>query len=347
MSAPKAPRLWTALLRLVLHSEDRRYALSDLEDGFERRASELDVRSAGSWYRRQVARSIVPALASRWSRRPRLIAIVFEDVRFALRSLAKTPIIALVVVTSLAVGIGATTAVFSAANAFLLRPASAALEDPDQLATLFTSDNSGGLYGRNSVLDAQEVARTTAAFSGLATHRIGVVEIEGSDWVRSSMIEIVSGNYFDVLGVRVGMGRGFTAEETAFGAAERVVIISARMWNDQFGSDPGAIGNAVILDGAPFTVIGVAPVELRSRFMALEVDAWVPLGIPGGVFVSDETEWGNRGNRDHGVVARLAPGATMEQASAQLDVVAARLHSEYRDAWEDQRAQARSFTILE
>jgi len=347
MSVPRAPRLWTAVLQLVLHPDDRRYALSDLEDGFERRARETDARSAGAWYRRQVARSVVPALGSRWSRRPRLIALMLDDLRFAIRSLAKTPIVALVVVTSLAVGIGATTAVFSAANAFLLRPASAAIADPDRLVTVFTSDNSGGLYGRNSVLDAQEVAAATDAFSGLATHRIGIVEIEGTDWVRSSMIEIVSGNYFDVLGVRVGLGRGFTPEETRFGSAERVVIISARLWNDQFGGDPGTIGETVILDGAPFTVIGVAPVELRSRFMAFEVDAWVPIGIPGGVFISNEAEWGNRGNRDHGVVARLVPGASMEQASAQLDVIAARLHSEYRDEWEDQRSQARRFTILD
>jgi len=346
MSAPATPRLWAALLRLVLHEGDRRYALSDLEDGFERRARETNAATARAWYRRQVARSVLPALGSRWSRRPRLLALVFEDLRFAVRSLARTPIVALVVVASLAVGIGATTAVFSAANAFLLRPASAAIADPDRLVTVFTSDNSGGLYGRNSVLDAQEMAAATEAFSDLATHRIGVVEIEGPDWVRSSMIEIVSGNYFDVLGVRIAMGRSFMAAETTFGSAERVVIISARLWNEQFGGDPNAIGETVILDGGPFTVIGVAPVELRSRFMAFEVDAWVPIGIPGGVFVSDEAEWGNRGNRDHGVVARLVPGASMQQAGAQLAVVAARLHAEYREHWEDQRSQQRRFTVL-
>ncbi len=347
MNTLGTPRLWTALLRLTLHPDDRRFALSDLEDGFESRVGETDRRSASRWYRRQVVRSIAPALGSRWSRRPRLISLALEDLRFAVRSLAKTPIVVLVVVTSLAVGIGATTAVFSAANAFLLRPASAAIAEPDRLVTMFTSDNSGGLYGRNSVLDAQEVAATTEAFSGLATHRIGIVEIEGRDWIRSSMIEIVSGNYFDVLGVNVDLGRGFTPQETKFGSAERVVIISARLWNDQFGGDPAAVGQAVILDGAPFTVIGIAPAELRSRFMAFEVDAWVPIGIPGGVFISNEAEWGNRGNRDHGVVARLVQDASREQASAQLDVIAARLHSEYPEDWEDQRSQARSFTILD
>lgn len=347
MSAPPAPRLWARLLRLVLHADDRRYALSDLEDGFERRARETNTDEARAWYRRQVARSILPALGSRWSRRPRLIALVIDDFRFAIRSLAKTPIVALVVVTSLAVGIGATTAVFSAANAFLLRPASDAIEDPDQLVTVFTSDGSGARYGRNSVLDAQAVAEATAAFSALATHRIGIVEIEGPDWIRSSMIEIVSGNYFDVLGVRVGIGRGFTPEETKFGSAERVVIISARLWQDQFGGDPDAIGNTVILDGGPFAVIGVAPAELRSRFMAFEVDAWVPIGIPGGVFISNESEWNNRSDRDHGIVARLAPGASKEQARAQLDVVAARLHSEYREHWEDERSEARRFAVLD
>ena len=347
MSAPPAPRLWARLLRLVLHADDRRYALSDLEDGFERRARETNTDEARAWYRRQVARSILPALGSRWSRRPRLIALVIDDFHFAIRSLAKTPIVALVVVTSLAVGIGATTAVFSAANAFLLRPASDAIEDPDQLVTVFTSDGSGARYGRNSVLDAQAVAEATAAFSALATHRIGIVEIEGPDWIRSSMIEIVSGNYFDVLGVRVGIGRGFTPEETKFGSAERVVIISARLWQDQFGGDPDAIGNTVILDGGPFTVIGVAPAELRSRFMAFEVDAWVPIGIPGGVFISNESEWNNRSDRDHGIVARLAPGASKEQARAQLDVVAARLHSEYREHWEDERSEARRFAVLD
>ncbi len=185
MSALGVPRLWAGLLRLVLHADDRRYALSDLEDGFERRVRETDARSANAWYRRQVVRSVIPALGSRWARRPRLIALVIDDLRFAVRSLAKTPVVALVVVISLAVGIGATTAVFSAANAFLLRPASAAIEDPDQLVTVFTSDNAGELYGRNSVLDARAVAMGTEAFSSLATHRIGVVVIVGPDWVRS------------------------------------------------------------------------------------------------------------------------------------------------------------------
>ena len=130
------------------------------------------------------------------------------------------------------------------------------------------------------------------------------------------------------------------------GWAGRGVGVRAGSWRDEFGGGREAVGGTVILDGEPFAVIGVGPVGLRSRFMAFEVDAWVPIGIPGGVFVSNESEWDNRSNRDHGVVARLAPGVSMEQASAQLEVVAARLHSEYREDWEDQRSQARRFAVL-
>ena len=200
-----------------------------------------------------------------------------DDVRFALRSLAKTPIVTVVVLVSLAVGIGATTAVFSAANAFLFRPPSAATEDPDSLATVFTSDGDGGAYGRNSVLDTQAIRDSVDAFEAVAPHRFGIVELEGPDWVRSSMIEIVSGNYFDVLGVDFSMGRSFLASETAFGRAERVVVIGAQLWQERFGGEPSAIGETLILDGDAFTVIGIAPADLRSRFLALEVDAWVPV----------------------------------------------------------------------
>jgi predicted permease len=341
----KPAAIWRTLLRHALHPGDRRFALADLEDGFEQRAAS-DPAAARAWYRQQVIRSVGPALADRWRRRPRLLAMIIEDLRFALRSLAKSPGVVFITVISLAVGIGATTAVFSAANALFRPPAGDALADPDTLAVIYTSDGDGDPYGRNSVLDVEEMRRAADALADVATHRFGLVELEGNDWVASSMIEIVSGNYFEVLGTVPVAGRSFVPDETEFGRARRVVVISWRMWQERFNGAADTVGTALDIDGAPFTIVGVAPAAMSSRMLALRVDAWVPLGIPGGVFVSTEAEWANRSNRDHGVVARLAPGATHETAAAQLAVVAQRLHGEYPEHWEDNQSNARAFTVL-
>lgn len=346
MSTTPPPAPWKSLLRRALHPLDRAYALADLEESHERRALREGTAAADRWYRQQVLRSLLPALGNRWARRPRLARIVLEDLRFALRSLGKTPMVTVITVASLAVGIGATTAVFSAANAFLRPPASVAIATPATLVSVFTSENSGIPYGRNSVLDIQEIEASVEAFAGVSIHRLGFVELEHGDWVASRMIEIVSGNYFDVLGTQLAAGRGFNPAETTFGSAERVAVISSRLWEETFGRAPNIVGDSLLIDGDEFTVIGVAPAPMTSRMLALRADVWVPIGIPGGVFRSTEAEWSNRTDRDYGLVARLAADATIEQAAAQLEVVAARLHDEHPREWETVAREPRVLTIL-
>ncbi|NKB89579.1 MAG: FtsX-like permease family protein [Acidobacteria bacterium] len=346
MNEPRPNRFWGWLLSLVVHADDRCFARDDLADGFETRLRESGASTANSWYRQQVVRSLLPSLRDRWVRRPRVLGALLMDVPFAIRSLAKTPGVVTITIISLAVGIGATTAVFSVGNAMFRPTGASAVSEPDTLVAIFTTTGDGDPYGRSSIPDVREVESAVDALTSVATHRFGLVEVVVDDHVATSMIEIVSGNYFDVLGTTLVRGRGFQPAETTFGQARRVVVVSERMWRERLGNNPDVIGESIEIDGDMFEIVGVAPDELGSRTLALRVEAWVPIGIPGGIFLSTEEEWASRGNRDHGIVARLADGANRADATAQLDVVASRLHSTYPDEWITNRETARGFTML-
>jgi len=347
MSARRAPRFARWILRTALHPDDRRFALADLDEEFERRSSSLGEPGGRSWYRAQVARSVLPAAKDRVARIPRTIFEDFlSDIRFAVRNLASTPIVGIVTVLSLAVGIAATTSVFTAANAFLMRPSSASIVAPDELVSIYTTEGEDKRYGQVSYLDYVDLTEQVDAFADTAAVRMGILQLRDNDRPRRITAEIVTGNYFDLLGIVPPIGRGFAPEESRVGRAERVAVISHHLWQSEFSSDPNVVGEALVLDGQPFVVIGVAPADLTSRLLALKIAVWVPLGIPGGTYHSDEQELSTRADRELMVVGRLRDGVAAEQAQGQLDVLSARLHDEHSEDWEDERAQPLAFTLV-
>ncbi len=267
------------------------------------------------------------------------------DVRQGLRTLAKTPVVAVVTTLSLALGIGASTAVFTIGNAFLFADPGG-LAHPENLAAVYTSSDRGRLYDETSFQDYLDIAAGSRSFENVAAYRMGVLNA-GDARARDRIVtELVTGNYFAVLGVTPALGRFFAADETVIGSAHRVMVLSYRAWQDRFGGAPDVVGREWRLDGEVFTVVGVAPEGLRGRFLRMDIEGWIPLGIPGGTYHATPDELANRGDRDYQVLGRLRPGATREDAAAELAVLAQRLHAAYPDQWQDPRGRSYVFTVL-
>ncbi|MEJ2203338.1 MAG: ADOP family duplicated permease [Gemmatimonadota bacterium] len=340
------PRALTRLLEWVCPAEDRSFVLSDLRQEFEERCEAEGLRAARRWYRDQVARSILPCLGRRIrALRPGALGGLGADVRYASRRLAATPMQALVTVISLGIGIGVTTAIFTVGNAFLFQTPGG-LEDTEGLVALYTSDGRGDLYQRTSFPDYRDIVGDADLFAGLTAVRPGVARWTEGEVSERLIVEIVTGNYFDILGVRLPLGRGFLPEETVPGRAEQVVVLAHRFWEERLAADPGVLGRAVRLNGRDFTVVGVAPKGLIGRFLRLKVDAWVPVGLPGGFYHSTPQQLVDRSDREYLVYGRLRPGVTLERAQAQVAVVADRLLARHADSWQDDRGEARRLTVL-
>jgi predicted permease len=259
----------------------------------------------------------------------------------AVRTLARSPGFTLVAVLTLAVGIGANTAIFSVVNTLLLSPPAHVLE-PERVVTLWTSDFSGPPYGASSYPDYEtfreqrDVVVDVAAF-GLAPGNL----VEPDETVRLTL-ETVSLNYFDVLGVLAERGRTF---DVADGDAPAVALISHTLWQSRFGADAAVVGRAIRLNAGTFTVVGVAPEGFDGSTRGLRVDAWVPIqaaaSLGGNARFLDE-----RGARRFNLVGRLQPGVSLEQSRARFAVVANQMLAAYPDSWSDVSRRGRVISVL-
>ena len=174
--------------------------------------------------------------------RETIMESILQDARFALRSLIKSPGFALVAVLTLALGIGANTAIFSLVNAVLLRPP-AHVENPSELVSIYTSDFSGPQYGMNSRPDFEDYRAHSSAIEDAIAIAPGIVNVAGDDGISQIFVtEFVSGNYFDMLGVRPALGRSFTSEEGDYTSGLAVAVLSHGLWTRMFGADPGVLG---------------------------------------------------------------------------------------------------------
>src|ERR1041384_7827091 len=252
-----------------------------------------------------------------------------QDVRFAARMLAKSPMFTLVAVLSLALGIGANTAIFSVANALLLRPLP--LPDAAQLveAQKRTSEGSGQEFSI-SYPDYQFYREHNEVFSGLMCWGEATMSLTTGAQAEQSFGMIVSGNYFDVLGLRPAAGRFFAPEEDETPNQQPVVVLSYGSWQRLFGGDPAAIGRTLKLNGQPFTIIGVAPQSFASTVPLYAPDVWVPLMmqqqiVPGSDMLhARNAEWLR-------MVGRLRPAVTRAQAAAQLTTLAQQLKAAHTE----------------
>ncbi len=273
-----------------------------------------------------------------------MISSLLQDLRYALRQLSRSPAFAIAAILTLGLGIGATTAIFSVVNGLLLRPPAGVVEF-DRLVSIYTSDYSGPLYGASSLPDVEDFREGTAALSGVAAYTIRpIVLSDGGGAAPAEMVlgQIVTPNYFDLLGARPPVGRGFLPDEGTPGEQGNVVILGHQFWRDRFGGDPGIVGETIRLAGVPYTVVGIAEEGFRGLLPVLAPALFVPVGAPG---ISDGRHE-LRGSRGFFVFGRLAGDATLEQARTQLRSVAAGLHEQYPDAWTNVRNEPRSVTLI-
>jgi len=248
-----------------------------------------------------------------------------SDIRYALRSLRKNPGFTAVVVLTLALGIGANTAIFSVVNAVLLRRLP--YPESDRLVEL---TNRGPQQGRFSMSypDIQELRALTQDFTGIAAYSTQRYNLAAEGEPREVRVALASDELFRVLRVEPILGRTFAPSE----AREPVVLLSYGLWASEYGSDRGVLGRSISLDGQPYAVVGVMP--RGFRFPDEDVQLWVPIGR---AFLRDPELERNRRNYFFDTVARLTPGATLERVQVDLDVVAQRITAAARDQGEGER----------
>jgi len=268
---------------------------------------------------------------------------LLPDLRYGARMLFKQPGFTLIVVFTLALGIGANGVIFSLVNALLLRPLP--VDKPAELAAVYTSDFSSGDFGASSYPDYAAFRDRNQSFTGLALYAPQPLSLNLDGANERAFGEIVSGNYFSVLGLRPALGRGFLPAEDQTPGAAPVAIVSHKVWQTRFGGEPNIIGRNIKLNGQPFTIVGVAPEQYQGLMRGLAVDWWVP------AMMMDQLTPGNnnlteRGNRGMMVMGRLKPGVTLAQAQADFNNIAAQLYKEWPQAWGNIRQQGRSISVL-
>ncbi|HEV2841717.1 MAG TPA: ABC transporter permease [Chthoniobacterales bacterium] len=245
---------------------------------------------------------------------------MMTDIRYAFRKLIKSPSFSATAIFALALGIGATTAMFAVLYAFLLRPLPFA--DPEKLVMLQSrSTRSGSDLGVN-YLDFVDWQKQSRSFSDLAFFNLrwnGNLEPNGGA-TETLKTTFTTANLFDLLGVRPVLGRNLTAADDEKGAP-KVMLISERLWKRSFGGNPSIIGRDVRLDGTPRTIVGVMPAGFR---FPSQTDLWVPMASFFGM--NDDRSW-----RSDQAIGRLKPDATAQQAQAEMALIAERLALQYPD----------------
>jgi predicted permease len=259
-----------------------------------------------------------------------------HDLKYAIRRLTHRPGFTTVAILSLALGIGANTAMFSLVNAVLLRELP--VTNPDQLVEVYTSDSDGYAYATFSYPDFMDLRERTDVFSGVVGTRTALGRIDRGGRPELAFGELVSWDYFDVLGVPMALGRAFLPEEDATPGSHPVVVLGHRAWMQDYGGRSDVLGESVRLNGGLYTIVGVAPEAFTGSMPVLVTGFYAPLMMTDALTGSEQL--GLRGSRSMFVKARLAHGVTVEQADEALAAFASALGEQYPDTNEGRTMSA-------
>jgi putative ABC transport system permease protein len=299
---------------------------AEIQEHLDERVEELIAQGmpendAAATARREFGNATLIAEDSRAVWRWRSIENFAIDVRYGLRSLRRSPGFTIIVVLTLALGIGANSAIFSVINAVLLRPLpfpnASQLADLCARSTLFDFEHLGV-----SLPDIADIRASGASFFNLSPYLLSSKEMSGDGKPERIEGAEISEDFFQDLGVKPLLGRTFVSSDMQPGS--HTVILSHSLWRDRFGGNSNAIGKTLRLDGETYTVIGVMP-DLSSTDFATDSKVWTP-------FIPTQEQLTSRQNHDFNVLARFKPHTVITQAQTELDAIASRLATAYPDA---------------
>src|SRR5215207_2937197 len=253
---------------------------------------------------------------------------LIKDIRYGVRMFAKNPGVTLVAVVTLALGIGANTAIFSAVNAFLMRPLPVA--NAHELVRPMEMTEDRGTSDEMSYPDFLDYRNQSTSFAGLSAEDMIQVAINSENQNDVIWGQVVSANYFDLVQVKPFMGRPFLPDEDKTVGANTVVVLGHSFWQRRMASDPNIVGKTIQLNNRGFEVIGVAPEFFAGSKFALAMDFWVPISMAEELRRNPNI-LADRGSHWMNVVGRLKPGVSIEQASAEVAAIATRLNQAYAD----------------
>lgn len=269
---------------------------------------------------------------------------MLTDLRYGAKMLWKSKGVTIVAVISLAIGIGANSAIFSLVNSIFLRPR--AVSQPDQLVELYVGEGEHP-YDTTSYPSYLELHDRNEVLSGLAAYGIRQFKLGDANEVEQLWGEAVSGNYFDVLGVGAYKGRTFTADEDVVPGRNPVAVISYALWQRRFQSDPEIVGKTVTLNEQTLTVIGIAPPQYTGMIRGLGSDIWVPTAMMAAVDGRNGDQLMGRGSRWLTLVGRLKPDTTLAQVRARFDLLARDMQVAHPEEWlhKTESGRERTFSI--
>lgn len=293
----------------------------------------LDVIRAGlgeRLERRRAASAPGPHLRPDPPDRVPMFSSTLQDIRFAARLLHKNPGFTLVAVLTLALGIGANAAIFTLVDSLLGRPLPG-IEDPDSLFALYTAE-SGGSPGISSIVDYRDFAEQLDTVSGLAAYKPRQANVSSDGVTEQLPSMMVTGSYFDVVGVAAVRGRMIAPEDNIEPDGHPIAVISYGLWQRRFAGDPGAVGSELRVNGRAFTIIGVTPRGFRGTWLESGPDLFVPMAMqptmmPGNGNLLDRRDWGGVL-----ILGRRAEGQSVEAVRAEVESVGEWLRTTFREA---------------
>jgi predicted permease len=251
---------------------------------------------------------------------------IWQDVKYGLRVLLNSPGLTLVVVLTLALGIGANTAIFSIVNQFLFKPLP--VRDPGQLVVIASHPKETPLVFQMSYPALVDLRKQTNEFSDIFAYQIGVGGLSVDGQADQFVYSFVSNNYFSALGIKPAAGRLFLTSEGETQGEPPLVVLGYSYWQRRFGGDASVVGKQVLLNGKPATIVGVTPKDFLGTAFIFDMQGYVPLSA---VAAQESTPdfWTDRTTHGFRVMGRLKPGVSIAQAQSSINVVAARMGEQH------------------
>jgi predicted permease len=257
------------------------------------------------------------------------VETLIQDLHFGARMLVKNPAVTIVAVVTLALGLGANTAIFSTMNSLLLRPLP--VRNADRLTVIAPKLQGDDGFDRFSYLDFRDLRGHAEALSDVLAYNLTILGLDTAGKVEPVVISEVSGNFFQALGLRPAAGRLVYGEEAERPGAEPVVVLGYAYWKKRFNADPHVIGRQVRLNGRVVTIVGVAPEGFHGLCSLVDMQAYIPLGVR-RLWSDNDSFWARRDHRGLSVLGFLKPGVSLKQAQASANLVMRHLARQYPEA---------------